>query len=137
MPQILETIDEIARRLQRDVLFLTFGDQSPNVSIFNGAPTPDWENDPTRAEVLRWLDANGYHHQPCFGILEPGLITVPYNGTVFIDVPFDTSLPAYRILSDYLEEDDHGKTRFAGVTFSCLQLEGALKMSGVPAGQLF
>lgn len=125
MPEFLESINDIARQRRRDVLFLTFCSQPPNADgdmfaeMFSDDedPLPDWENDPARQRILQWLDAEGIPFQECFGVWSEGLITAPYNGTVYIDIPYDPALPEYRKLSDFLEDDDQGKTKWTGVVF--------------------
>jgi len=114
MPQLIEHIDAIARQKRRAVLYLEFH------------PATGWRHyryqaDAARDMVLAWLDAHQIGWQPCGPIADPCTMP-PYLGQVYLDVPYDEALPAYRILRDYLELPD-GSMRHAGVNFYALPLE--------------
>jgi len=120
MPGLIEHIDAIARRKGRAVLYLEFHPQ----------PHAAWReyrfaDDPKRAEVLAWLDAHGVCWTLCGPFANPARLP-PYLGQVYLDVPFDDVLPAYRALRDYLEHAD-GTMRHAGVRFHAMPLEQALE----------
>jgi hypothetical protein len=50
----------------------------------------------------------------------------PYLGQVYLDVPYDESLPEYCVLRDYLEHPD-GTMRHAGVRFCVMPLDYAMR----------
>jgi hypothetical protein len=113
MPQLIEHIDAIARQKGRDVLYLEFH------------PHDDWrryryETDPMRDMILRWLDQHEVGWQTCGPYARPGC-NGPYLGQIYLDVPFDESLPAYRSLRDYLELPN-GSMRHDGVRFYAMPL---------------
>lgn len=116
MPQLIEHIDAIARQKGRDALYLEFhpvGERS----------TYRYEADPVRETVLAWLDEHQIDWQSCGPYARPP--SMPgWLGQVYLDVPFDESLAAYRTLRDYLELPD-GSMRQAGVRFYALPLESA------------
>jgi len=118
MPQLIEHIDAIARQKRRAVLYLEFH------------PATAWrhyryEADAARDAVLAWLDEHQVGWQPCGPYADPGTI-LPYRGQVYLDVPYDEALPAYRVLRDYLELPDGGM-RHGGVRFYALPLDLAEK----------
>lgn len=119
MPALIEHIDAIARRKGRAVLYLEFHPQ----------PFSEWrayrcEDDPARARVLAWLDANGVPWSRCGPFADPAVMA-PYLGQVYLDVPYDESLAEYRVLRDYLEHPD-GTMRHAGVRFYAMPLDHAM-----------
>jgi hypothetical protein len=120
MPAQIEYIDAIARKKGRAVLYLEF----------HPRPFKEWRNyryedDPTRAAVLAWFDARGVPWSECGPFADPSVMA-PYLGQVYMDVPYDTSLPAYRALCDYLEHPD-GTMRHEGVCFYVLSIEHAMQ----------
>ncbi|MVW64204.1 hypothetical protein GPY61_30170 [Massilia sp. NEAU-DD11] len=120
MPRHIEHIDAIARKKGRAVLYLEF----------HPKPFKEWrdyryEDDPTRAAVLAWLDAQGVPWVECGPFANPNLMA-PYLGQVYLDVPYDDTLPEYRTLCDYLEHPD-GSMRHEGVRFYAMPLDHAMK----------
>lgn len=78
-PVILETIDAIARRLGRDVIFLDIRDRQDR-------PTRDR---PEVAAATAWLDAEGIGWKFCFGF-EPGWAILEGGPlAIYIDAPFE------------------------------------------------
>ena len=120
MPGIIEHIDAIARKKGRAVLYLEFHPQ----------PFREWrdyqfEDDATRTSVLTWLDAHGVPRTRCGPFANPRVMA-PYLGQVYLDVPYDESLPEYRALRDYLEHPD-GTMRHDGVRFYAMPLDHAMQ----------
>ena len=120
MPVQIEHIDAIARRKGRAVLYLEFHPQPAGER--RGYRHDD---DPVRATVLAWLDAHGVPWTGCGPFADPRVMA-PYLGQVYLDVPFDASLPAYRALRDYLEHPD-GTMRHDGVRFYAMPLDSAMR----------
>ena len=136
MPQLIEHIDAIARKKSRSVLYVTFRDPASERTVpILGAesersalksPTRlDWKHLPVREKVIAWLDGNGVAWQPCGDIANPNLM-LPYEGQIYVDVPFDEKSPGYQKLSSFLEYPD-GTMRLPGVFFWCLPLDVAMK----------
>lgn len=120
MPALIQHIDAIARKKGRDALYLEFHPQ----------PFSEWreywfEDDPVRAEVLAWFDAHGVPWTRCGPFANPSRM-VSYLGQVYLDVPYDESLPGYCALRDYLEHPD-GTMRHAGVRFYVMPLDYAME----------
>lgn len=114
MPELIEHIDAIARKKGRDVLYLEFH------------PSTGWRRyrcdcDPMRDAVLGWLDEHQVNWVPCGPFAIPASLGPPYLGQVYLDVPYDEGLPAYRSLRDYLEMED-GSMRHTGVRFCVMPL---------------
>lgn len=51
---------------------------------------------------------------------------LPYRGQIYVDVPYDDSLPEYRKLADFLENPD-GSARLPNAIFCYLPLEKAME----------
>ena len=113
MPRILEPIDLIARKKQRDVLYLRF-------AMYNR------ERCPTRDQVLKWLEQNSIRHEMCYDFWSDGLIEIPYQGSIYLDLPYDLTDTRYQMLQSYFENTD-GSMNLPGVTFCLLPLSLALK----------
>lgn len=115
MPVILETIDAIARRLGRDVIFLDIVERQDRPS----------RDRPEVAEATAWLDAQGIGWSPCFGFL-PGLVIVEGGSrAIHIDAPFEPGSPLLRKLEDRFETPD-GLPRHPDLVLSLLRLETAM-----------
>lgn len=120
MPQTIQHIDAIARRKQRDALFVTF------FSDPNGERSPyHWQAHPARAAIVEWLDAHGYAWEPC-GEVASETVMRSYRGSIYIDVPFDAENAAYRALEAFLEYPD-GSLRMPHMRFLVIDLEYAQK----------
>lgn len=117
MPQMLEHIDAIGRRLKRDVLFLAFEPAA-------GRPS-DYDKLEVRKHILQWLDSEGIAWCPCGDYARENVLR-SYAGQVFVDVPFDEQDGRYRKLQSFLEFPD-GKMRFEKVKFYVVTLGAALK----------
>lgn len=120
MPAQIEYIDAIARKKQRAVLYLEFHPRP-----FKEWRNYDYRNDSTRATVLAWFNAHGIPWTECGSFANPDVMP-PYLGQVYIDVPYDESLPEYRMLADYLEHPD-GTIRHEGVRFYAMPLDHAMQ----------
>jgi hypothetical protein len=120
MPGLIEHIDAIARQKQRAVLYLEF-----HPKPYSERRDYRFQDDAMRDTVLAWLDAHGVPWTPCGPFADPRVVA-PYLGQVYLDVPYDEALPAYRALRDYLEHPD-GSMRHAGVRFFAMPLDYALR----------
>lgn len=94
MPQTLEHIDAIARRLKRDVLYLDFlKAQRPH--------REDYRRIESRSHIVQWLDREGISWSEC-GPLASEAVIRSYAGEIFIDVPFDETDAQYRKVQVFL-----------------------------------
>ncbi len=116
MPLLLQHIDAIAREKNRDVLFVHFEEYNHEHPEKNTA----------RNKVLDWLDLQNIEYTPCMG-LEGEAVLSSYSGDIYVDVPFDAKNPAYRTLSELLE-DEQGNMKIDGVLFFSLALDIALEI---------
>lgn len=122
MPQLIEHIDAIARRLGRDVLFVSFPACDP---LPFAGETADWETHAPRRQVVEWLEANGITWQACAKIADENTM-LGYCGDIYLDVPSNLDDPVYQKLSAFLEKPDGTPAR-NGVIFYLLPLDVAMK----------
>jgi hypothetical protein len=125
MPMLIEHIDAIARKKQRDVLFVTFHPpKSADIDEWDG-PFHDWEQDSMRETVCQWLTDHQINWQLCGEIASENMMR-SYGGQIYLDVPYDDNDPLYVLVRDYLEHPD-GRMRFETVSFWYLPLEKAME----------
>jgi hypothetical protein len=118
MPQTLEHVDAIARRLKRDALYLDFVKaKRPH--------REDYRRLESRARIVQWLDSEGIGWCEC-GPFASETVIGSYAGEIFIDVPFDENDVQYRKVQAFLEYPD-GTTRFDDVKFYVVTLQLAMK----------
>ena len=128
MPLRIEHIDAIARKKKRDVLYLEFhssaseGDGAEGVL---GGNHFAWEQLPIRQEIIDWLEAQGMGWACCGHFADESLMRA-YRGQIYIDVPFDASLPEFQALQEYLEFPD-GSMRFSEATLFYCPLSKAME----------
>ncbi len=122
----IEHIDAIARAKNRDVVFITF---TPSVS---GRQRPKgriaslrWEENPVRTQITKWLEANNIAWMPCADVADIDRYEA-YAGQIYVDLPFDESLPAFQNLSKYMETPE-GTSRFKDVRLCCCPLDISMK----------
>ena len=123
MPMLIEHIDAIARKKQRDVLFIYFHPE--NWGNHDVGDNYDYKQDTRRTEVLSWFDTHGIAWQRC-GPVASETSFRSYLGEIYIDIPFDENNPQYQLARDYLENAD-GTMRDDNVRFYCLPLEVAMR----------
>lgn len=120
MPRQIEHIDAIARSKQRAALYLEF---HPRPAV--PGHRYDYASDPARDAVLAWLDAHAMPWTECGPFADPAAMA-PYLGQVYVDVPYDDTLPAYQTLRDHLEYPD-GAMRHDTVRFHVMPLDFAMR----------
>lgn len=128
MPMLIEHIDAIARQKQRDVLYVVFhptASGTQDAEEILGADDFDWGKLPIRQRIIDWLAAQDIGCKPC-GHFANECLMMSYRGQIYIDLPFDASLPAFQALQTFLEFPD-GSMRFPEVTFSYCPLDMAMK----------
>ncbi len=125
MPLLIEHIDAIARKKQRDVLYVTFHPKKSDDEYSCRISAHDWENDPVRERVCNWFTEHHIGWLPCAHIADENSMG-GYYGQIYLDVPFDENDPQYKQVRDYLENPD-GTMRFDTVSFWYLPLEKAME----------
>jgi len=130
MPQTIEYIDAIARRIKRDVMFVIFHSPSESsnlekISNYLNDIEFNWRSCQTRTDLIAWLDSNGIGWTPCGHVGNPKIMA-GYRGQIYIDLPYDVASPVYQALDKYLELPD-GQSRFQDATFCVLGLGVAMK----------
>jgi hypothetical protein len=116
---LLQHIDAIARAKQRAVLYLEFHPEQADA-----AADYRFERDVARDQFLDWLDCQGIGWQAC-GPYASVRRMESYLGQVYIDLPFDDSVPLYCRLRDALEHPD-GSMKHTWVRFMALPLDVAM-----------
>lgn len=117
---LISHIDEIARREQRDVLYLEFHPADREM-----ARRYDFHQDPIRAEIIAWLDGHAIGWAPCGPYAVVHRIE-GYKGQIYLDTPYDEELDHYRKLRGFLEHDD-GRVKHVGIRFLIMSLNSAMK----------
>jgi hypothetical protein len=120
MPELIMHVDAIARRRQRDVLYLEFHPQEQAAQR-----AYRYQDDEVRRRVLAWMDMRGFGWQRCGPYARPDVMQ-SYKGQVCLDILFDKKLPKYQELHHYLELPD-GTMRILGVRFYLLTLSKAME----------
>lgn len=87
MPQLIISIDEIARRKQRDVIYVEFQNTEPGDRL-------DYRLDPSRNAIFDLFTANGIPYFEC-GEFASDTGLASYRGQIYIDVPFDEDNPLF------------------------------------------
>jgi hypothetical protein len=111
MPRILNNIDQIALEKQRDVLYLLYH-KSYNDSFHNEDLSLKfhYETCIARQQLIEWLEKHEIDFSECFGwSTRSGIMSMPYLGELYLDVPFDEADPKYQLLYNYLENSDGSK----------------------------
>jgi hypothetical protein len=125
MPQLIEHIDAIARTKQRDVLYVTFNPAIKPDAEYDFETLYDWEQDPIRKTVCKWLTEHNIPWQECGHIADENYMS-SYEGQLYLDIPFDENDPQYQVVRDYLENPD-GTMRLDPVCWWYLPLERAME----------
>ncbi|MCX9157806.1 hypothetical protein OPU71_16910 [Niveibacterium sp. 24ML] len=122
MPMLIEYLDSLALRLGRSVLFLGQMPGTHDESDFD-----HWIRSSSAKQIVRWLDAEGIGHGVCGTTSNSGWIE---GGPkyLYVDIPFEIEDPQYRRLSDFLQDDPEGKTRWPDTGFYVYPLEDARKI---------
>ena len=121
MPQLLKTMDEIAREKQRDVLCVRFFDPREAIPTTLSAARRK-----RRSALIQFLDVHSIAWSECFEPSSKNWLIAPYCGSIYLDVPYDLADPAYRLVADYLETPA-GEPRYDDAVFCVMTLEAAIK----------
>ena len=121
MPQLMKTLDEIAREKQRDVLCVMFFD--PRRLIPKQLSVARRK---LRSELIQFLDDHSISWSECFDPATENMLIYPFSGSIYLDVPYDLADPAYRLVADYLETPD-GEPKYKDMHFGVRTLDAAIK----------
>ncbi|WKU20118.1 hypothetical protein [Advenella alkanexedens] len=133
MPQLLTPIEQIAQEKRRGVLYITFYPRH-NSSNFEAMTEQEldeeafwyWGDCPKRKKVIEWLDKNLIAWTECDTSRYQGpILYLTYEGSIYIDIPYDLKNETYLKIQDYLEKSD-GKMKDPDVILWYLPLERAL-----------
>ncbi|MDH0719790.1 hypothetical protein [Acinetobacter junii] len=128
MPRILKNIDQIALEKQRDVLYVLF--HSSYNDIFNNEDLTlkfHYETCMARQQLIEWLEKHEIDFSECFGwSSRSGIMSMPYLGEIYLDVPFDEANPKYQLLYNHLENSD-GSMKVQGIEWFYYPLEKAIE----------
>lgn len=129
MPQLIESIDKIARVKNRDVLFVAFhpskGCDGSDDDIECFDPFYCADELPIRTEIIKWMDNEKIKWCPC-NYIASDLFFTSYRGHIYIDVVFSADDPDYQKVIGFLENPD-GTMRYPDATLYCLTLKDALR----------
>jgi len=108
MPLLIEHIDDIARRLNRDVLLIGPDRMTDSHHSLN------WKDSVDRSGLLTWLDEQNINWEPC-GWLSSQSVMEGYRGDIYLDFPYSAADTRYLHLKAFVQEQEDGSTKWAGV----------------------
>lgn len=115
MPQIIRHIDQICVEKARDILFIDFQyDRRGDTDYLR-------QDLPYIKETLEWLDQNDIQWEQTGPLSNSGWLS-GYVGWYYVDVPYDTTNPQYKLLEAYLENPD-GTMKDPNKVFCYITLE--------------
>lgn len=127
MPMLVECIDEISRRLGRDILFADLPDilKDSALRTAKGRPISVGEIENRRA-AIEFLNQTGISWTQCYSVFSAsGWISPPDFGSIFIDIPNDPADSRCRAVCNFFEDTD-GRPRFEDYQLFLLPLQLAL-----------
>lgn len=125
MPRILKNIDKIALEKQRDVLYIMF--HKAYINSYDDYFTFDYEHFEQRNLLMTWLNQQNINFYDCFGFpSNNGIISRPYLGEIYLDVPFDETDSQYKILYEHLKNTD-GSMKIQDVVWYYYPLSKAIE----------
>ncbi|MEX8497831.1 hypothetical protein, partial [Leptothrix ochracea] len=113
MTLLIEPIDAIARRKQRDVLKVSFQPQAQEL------------REAARQRVIDFLTAHGVAWQACGDVADEGVMA-SYAGQIYIDLPYEPQNPRCREILDFFEHPD-GSMKDPAVALWLLRLASAMR----------
>jgi hypothetical protein len=118
MPQLIEHIDAIDRKKQRDVLIVEF-------HSFQEGDRAHYRFNLARELIIDWLDTNDIAYEECAAYANDQYMDV-YRGQIYVDVPNDENDAVYSKLEAFLENPD-GTMKFDTAWFCGYRLEYCMK----------
>ena len=115
MVELISYIDDIARRLERDVMYITFDSR-----VYKGPP----ESWPARNELIAWCQQHNIETRPCAGFSTSEWEN-SYAGQLYVDLAYTPECAKFKLLNQHLEDPD-GSIKIEGVRFLLLTYAQAL-----------
>ena len=109
MVELISYIDDIARRLGRDVMYITFDRR-----VYEGPP----ESWPARNELIAWCQQHNIETRPCAGFSTSEWEN-SYAGQLYVDLEYSPENAKFKLLDQHLENPESG-TKIEGVHFLLL-----------------
>ncbi len=121
MPQLIGTIDAIARERQRDVLYAR---APPSADLLFDHK---WERAAGRVALVEFLTAHKMiRWEECMD-WNSGVLVAPYDGSLFIDLPVNVTNEQFQAVCAILEYPN-GRPRFSDYRLYVFPLFLALRM---------
>jgi len=110
---LIDSIDKIARKKQRDVFFVKFhyGEEN-NIDL----------EFPLRCQIIEWLDMQNINWEPSAPYSD-GIAS--YQGDIYIDIPLDQTNKKFQEMIGYFDKED-GSPRIPGCSLHLLKLNDAM-----------
>ncbi|WP_290901736.1 hypothetical protein [Aquabacterium sp.] len=122
MVMLVDYLDAIARRKKRDVLYVDFG-----LALGSCPDRSAWKMLPARTQLIEWFCEQEIELEiAVFVANDEILITPPYRGEFYIDIPYDKDDPKCQLVLQHMETND-GFSKLHGVRLCLLELSVAEK----------
>ena len=108
MPLLIEYIDEIACRLNRDVLMI--GPDRTTAAKHDSS----WKRSLERKSLLTWLDEQHINWELCGWLSTPG-VTHSYQGDIYLDFLYSPDDARYQKFRNFVQEQENGSVKWPGV----------------------
>lgn len=120
-------LDDIAIEKQRDVVYVTFYKDFWDYMEQSKGCDPlskEFETRKDRDDFIKFLEDNNIGYKFCFGKYDSCVIMESYQGSLYVDVPYDVNNEEFKKVSEYLEYED-GTRKHEGIYFWYMRLEDA------------
>ena len=114
MIMLIENIDAVARKINRDVMYIAFAESKWDERVFAK----------TREFILAELTKAKINHWYCFPFIKNSVRLGGIPSALYIDLPYEPDSKNVRFLDSLLENKD-GTPSYDGVLFALLKLENA------------
>jgi len=104
MPQDLRYTETIAIEKERGVLIVCFGPRNHGLPIPIAKMKPELKQ--ARDELIAFLDKNKIGYEECFPTGAQDFEVCPYDGTLYIDVEYNSEDTSYRTFIATVEKPD-------------------------------
>ena len=96
MPELIQYLDEIARRKKRDVLMVSFHELQDLMSLDREVYAP-------RIEFIDFLNKHKIKWEKCAPPRSGSGWIIGYFGDIYLNIPFDQEDPGYQLVQKRLE----------------------------------
>lgn len=122
MVMLVEYLDAIARRKKRDVLYVDF-----EPALGPCSDRSAWMILPVRMQLIEWFCEQDIELEAAvFVPNDELLITPPYRGEFYIDIPYDKDDPKCQLVLQHMETSD-GFSKLPGARLCLLEFSVAEK----------